>query len=279
MASALDNAELIEDPADPRVAIFLGLRDHEIRQQREMPGGDAHGSFIAEGDLVIERGVAHEFELTSVLVSAKRTKPLPTACNGAQIFAANDVVLTEITGRPKLRDPIARFQRPPPTEPEALLERHHSFAILENVNNPNNMGVIMRNAAALGIDAVLLDPTCSDPLYRRAIRSAMGQVFALPHARIGPLHESLPLLHDHDITTIALTPAGDVELADIDLAPDQKRAVLLGAEGPGLTNAARRAANIEARIPMANNVDSLNVANAAAIAFYALGRTAPNETL
>ena len=270
MTGPIDAAALIEDPNDPAISIFLGLRDHEVRQAREKPGGDAHGSFIAEGDLVIERAVSHGYSLSSVLVAATRTKPLPVAFAGAAIFAANDAVLTKITGRPKLRDPIACFDRPAPLDPEALLEQHVSFAILENVNNPNNMGVIMRNAAALGIDAVLLDPTCSDPLYRRAIRSAMGQVFAIPHARIGPLHESLPLLHSHGIKTIALTPSGDVELSDIDLARDEKAAVILGAEGPGLEKASLDAANIRAKIEMSKDIDSLNVANAAAIAFYAL---------
>ena len=244
MDAPIIDASLIEDPSDPRVAIFLGLRDHEVRQEREKPGGDAHGSFIAEGDLVIERAVEHGYALRSVLISNTRTKPLPPACVGAEIFAANKAVLTEITGKPKLRDPIARFDRPAPVDPEALLSAHSSFAILENVNNPNNMGVLMRNAAALGMDAVLLDPTCSDPLYRRAIRSAMGQVFAIPHARIGPLPESLELVHEHDITTIALTPAGDVELSDITVDANQKAAVMLGAEGPGLTEQAMANAKI-----------------------------------
>ena len=128
----------------------------------------------------------------------------------------------------------------------------------------------MRNAAALGVGAVLLDPTCSDPLYRRAIRASMGQVFAIPHARMGPLEESLAVLHGHDIVTIALSPTGETELSDIALEPTQKVAVLLGAEGPGLTDAALDGANIRAKITMSNDVDSLNVANAAAIAFYLL---------
>ena len=262
----------IDDPNDPRIEIFCGLRDQEARKQRESPGGDAHASFIAEGDLVIERGVQRDFELVSVLVSARRTKPLPDACTGAVVFRASDDVLVHITGRPALRDPIAQFVRPEPTDALELLTSHRTFVVLENINNPNNMGVIMRNAAALGVDAVLLDPTCSDPLYRRAVRASMGQVFALPHARIGPLAESLPLLHDRDITTVALTPTGDTDLGDIVRAPDEKMAVVLGAEGPGLTNDALDAAAVRAQIPMRNDVDSLNVANAAAIAFYTLNQ-------
>lgn len=261
---------LVDDPNDPRIEIFVGLRDQEARKKREAPGGDAHSSFIAEGDLVIERGVEHGFALTSVLVSARRTKPLPAACDEAVVFRASDAVLTHITGRPALRDPIAQFVRPAPIDAVDLLAPNRSFVVLENINNPNNMGVIMRNAAAFGVDAALLDPTCSDPLYRRAVRASMGQVFAIPHARIEPLDQSLPQLHEHEILTIALTPSGDTDLGDIVRGSEQKVAVILGAEGPGLTTEAMEAANIRARIPMRNDVDSLNVANAAAIAFYAL---------
>lgn len=260
----------IEDPDDPRVAVFLGLRDQEARKVREQPGGNLHSSFIAEGDLVIERGVRHGYPLRSVLISSRRTKDLPPSWDDAEVFRASDEVLIEVTGRPELRDPIAQFDRPPLPESHGLLRAHCSFAVLENINNPNNMGVIMRNAAALGVGAVLLDPTCSDPLYRRAIRASMGQVFAIPHARMGPLEESLAVLHGHDIVTIALSPTGETELSDIALEPTQKVAVLLGAEGPGLTDAALDGANIRAKITMSNDVDSLNVANAAAIAFYLL---------
>lgn len=263
---------LIDDPFDPRIAIFLGLRDHEARMAREQPGGDAHGSFIAEGDLVIERGVRHGYTLRSVLVSARRKKEEPESWKDAEVYSASNEVLTEITGRPELRDPLAQFDRPAPLDAERLLETHRTFAVLENTNNPNNMGVLMRNAAALGVDAVLLDPTSSDPLYRRAIRASMGQVFAIPHARIGPLQDSLATLHSHDISTVALTPAGDIELSEIERAPGQKMAVILGAEGPGLTDAAMHAASIRAKITMSKGVDSLNVANAAAIAFYELRR-------
>ena len=263
---------MIDDPTDPRVAIFMGLRDQEARKVREQPGGDAHGSFIAEGDLVIERAQSHGQSLMSVLVSARRSKPLPPSWDEVDVFRASDDVLTEITGRPQLRDPIAQFGRPAPIIADELLSTCSSFAVLENTNNPNNMGVIMRNAAALGIDAVLLDPSCSDPLYRRAIRASMGQVFSLPHARIGPLDESLETLHAHNISTIALTPSGDTELSEISIDGSQKVAVILGAEGPGLTEGAMRASNVRARISMSNDVDSLNVANAAAIAFYSIRR-------
>ena len=259
----------IESPEDERISVFLGLRDHHARQLREQPGGDMAGSFIAEGDVVIERALSHGYELQAVLIADRRTKPLPSAVGDAPVYAANNTVLTEVTGRPELRDPIACFTRPTAVEPESLLTTFSSFVVLENVNNPNNLGVIMRNAAGLGMDAVLLDPTCGDPLYRRAIRASMGQVFALPHARIGPLPGSLDALHDTGITTVALSPSGEVELREIERPA--KVAVILGAEGPGLTEETLGAATIRARISMRKDVDSLNVANAAAIAFHHFG--------
>lgn len=262
----------INDASDPRVAIFLGLRDHAARQRRERPGGDAHGSFIAEGDLVIERAVEHGFRLRSVLIGARRTKAAPASWRTAAVYRAGDDLLTEITGRPELRDPIAQFDRPEEIDFQTLVRSSSRFAVLENINNANNMGVIMRNAAALGIDAVLLDPTCSDPLYRRAIRASMGQVFAVRNARIPPLDQSLEMLHDQNVLTVALTPSGSTNLADVMVDPDRKVAVLLGAEGPGLSNSALAGARVQAHIAMSNDVDSLNVANAAAIAFYALRR-------
>jgi tRNA G18 (ribose-2'-O)-methylase SpoU len=262
----------IEDPADERIAVFLGLRDQVARQHREKPGGDMHGFFIAEGDLVIERGVAAGYELRSILVAASRSKPLPDSIDAdVVILRGGDPVLTEVTGRSELRDPIACFVRPPLPEASSLVATGRSFAVLEGINNPNNLGVIMRNAAGLGIDAVLLDPTCGDPLYRRAIRASMGQVFAIPHARIEPLEASLPGLHSRGVSTIALTPSAEVRLDELELG-SMKTALLLGAEGPGLSPAALAAATYHARIEMTMEVDSLNVGSAAAVAFYELAR-------
>lgn len=262
---------LIDRPDDPRIGVFLGLRDHVARQKRELPGGDMSGSFIAEGDLVIDRALANGYRLQSVLISSTRTKPLPSAVGDEiDVFLANDVVLTEITGRPELRDPLSCFARPSPLEVSDLLVKYQSFAVLENVNNPNNLGVIMRNAAGLGIDAVLLDPRCGDPLYRRAIRASMGQVFALPHSRLDHFPEGLTPLHDAGVTTVALTPSGEVDLRDVALP--SKVAILLGAEGPGLSKETMHAATLRARIPMSRHVDSLNVAAAAAIAFHHFAR-------
>lgn len=261
----------IDDPADPRISVFLGLRDHEARQMRELPGGDMAAFFIAEGDLVIERAIDHGYELCSLLIPDSRTRPLPDGVSeDIDVFLATPTVLNEITGRPKLRDTLSCFVRPDVRPVADLLASSRTIAVLENVNNPTNLGVIIRNAAGLGIDAVLLDPRSTDPLYRRAIRASMGQVFAIPHARLDPFPDGLDVLHDHGFTTVALTPAGERELRDID--PLDKVAIVLGAEGPGLMPATLDAATVRARITMARDVDSLNVANAGAIAFHHFAR-------
>ncbi len=242
------------------------------------------GYFLAEGDLVIERALDAGHQLRSVLVAQKRRKPLPEAMEALAatdmtVFEATDAVLVEVTGRPELRDPIGCFTRPPPTEASPLMTEllaggsRPLLALLEGVNNPNNLGVIMRNAAGLGVDAVLLDPTCADPLYRRAIRSSMGQVFALPHARIPALPDGLDRLHERGIVTVALSPGADTTIAALggELAtPAPGLAVVLGAEGFGLNPATIDACTYRARIPMTREVDSLNVASAAAVAFHAL---------
>lgn len=251
---------------DPGVQVFLGLRDQKRRQVLERPGGRFSDTFIAEGDVVIERGLRHGFALRSVLIDGKRRKPLPSVPETAVVLAASDAVLTEITGRPELRDPLACFLRPALPDPDTFMKTSSRLAVLVGLNNPNNLGVVMRNAAGLGIDAVLLDPTCGDPLYRRAIRASMGQVFAVPHARIAEMPGALSDLHAAGFATVALSPRGETEIGDFTVP--ERTAVLLGAEGPGLPADTLSAATHRVRITMANDVDSLNVANAAAIAFH-----------
>lgn len=263
-----DMSELVEDPGDPRIAVFLGLRNHAERQRRELPGGDHANTFVCEGDIVIERALAAGHTLRSVLVSAKRTKPLPSLPTNVAVFAGNDAVLETVTGRPELRDPLACFDRPTTRTVDDVLDGASLVAVLEGLNNPNNLGVIMRNAAGLGVDAVLLDPTCGDPLYRRAIRASMGQVFTIPFARADGTATILSALHARGYRSLALTPSGDQRLDEF--TSSTPVAVLLGAEGPGLTDATIDQATDRVRIHMERNVDSLNVANAAAIAFHQL---------
>ena len=184
------------------------------------------------------------------------------------MFAATGAVLETVTGRPELRDPLACFDRPRRRAVEDVVDGASLVAVLEGLNNPNNLGVIMRNAAGLGVDAVLLDATCGDPLYRRAIRASMGQVFAVPYARADSTATILSALHARGFRSVALTPRGDQSLAEFVAPPPV--AILLGAEGPGLTDTTIDQATDRIRIHMERGVDSLNVANAAAIAFHHL---------
>jgi tRNA G18 (ribose-2'-O)-methylase SpoU len=169
---------------------------------------------------------------------------------------------------------VAMARRPLPSSEEVLAAAHR-VVVTENVVNPTNLGVILRSAAALGVDALLVDPTSCDPLYRRANRSSMGLGFGLPHARLDRLPDGLAPLREAGFTVVALTPAADAVdlhvLAD-GLAPDERVAMVLGSEGPGLTPGTEAAADVRARIPLAVAVDSLNVGVAAGIACYVLGR-------
>ncbi len=267
----------VDDPTDPRLDVFMGLRDHQLRQARERPGGDMAGSFIGEGDVVIARALAAGHQLESVLVDANRTKGLPELPAHATVLAGGAKVLQAVAGRKELRDPIACFIRPPSNDPVDLLRRAKTVLVTEGVNNPTNMGVILRCAAGLGVDAVLVDASSCDPLYRRAVRVSMGEVFAIPHARIGSLGDlsesgGLAMLAQLGFLRLALTPSTTADdLGDLQLDRDQKCAVVIGAEGPGLSDDVLAACDRRLRIVMHAGVDSINVGTAAAIAFFAVG--------
>jgi len=260
----------VDTPNDPSIVAFLGLRDHAHRQIRERPGGDQAGTFMAEGNVVIQRALAAGHQLEAVLVDARRTADLELP-RDAQVLAASATVLEAVSGRPSLRDPIAMFTRPTLPDIGAVLEASRTVVVAEAVTNPVNMGVIARTAAALGIDALLVDPTSCDPLYRRAVRVSMGQVFAIPHVRLAGLPDGLTPLTDAGFELIALTPGDDAdEMHTLTFGLDHKVALLLGAEGPGLQASTMQRAHRRVAIPMARDVDSLNVASAAAIACYAV---------
>jgi tRNA G18 (ribose-2'-O)-methylase SpoU len=268
----LDHWISVNDPDDARLDIFQGLRDHILRQRRELPDGDMAGVFISEGDVVVERALAAGYELVSILVDAKRTRPLPAVVDGSvPIYAAGPEVLTRITGYHLHRGALACFKRRPIPSPVEVLVQHdpRTVVVLENINNPTNMGVILRCAAGLGIDAFFCDPTCSDPLYRRSGRVSMGEAYALPYARLEAFPEGLRVLADHGFHLLALTPGADsVALDELDFGPHDRIAVLLGSEGPGLSQGALDAVDRRVRIPMSGSVDSINVGSAAAVAFY-----------
>jgi tRNA G18 (ribose-2'-O)-methylase SpoU len=267
----------VTDPTDPRIEEFLGLRDHELRRRREADGGDLHGIFIAEGDLVLERAIRAGYRVRSVLVDATRTQPLPAAL-GAEVpvYAAGPEVVLRITGMAMHRGLIASLDRGPGRPLTDVVAAATRLVVLENVNNPTNLGVIARSAMGLGIDGLVLDPSCCDPLYRRASRVSMGEVFALPWARTERFPGGLDPVVDAGFELLALTPDPSADsIDDLAFATDERVALVLGAEGPGLTEATMERIGRRVRIPLHAGVDSLNVGAAAAIACYVLGRGRP----
>lgn len=266
----------MEDPADPRVAAFMGLRDHDLRRWRETPGGDMAGIFVAEGELVAGRAIAAGYRALSVFVDGARHDPLPPGLDPAvPVHRAGPMVVQAVTGYQMHRGALVAFARRLLPTAEQVLAGARRVILGEAIVNPTNLGVIVRSAAALGIDALLLDPTSCDPLYRRANRASMGEGFALPHARVDGLPDGLAPVRAAGFTVVALTPAEDAMLVG-ELAartgPDERLALVLGSEGPGLTGETEAAADLRVRIPLAPGVDSLNVGVAAGIACYALGR-------
>lgn len=267
----------LDDPDDPLVAVFMGLRDHDLRRRREAPGGDMEGVFVAEGETVAGRALAAGYRATVALVDAGRDDPLPPGLGAdVPVVRAGPAVITAITGYQTHRGALVAFARRALPDVGTVLADARRIVVTEAVVNPTNLGVILRSAAALGLDALLLDPTSCDPLYRRANRASMGEGFALPHARLDALPDGLAPVRAAGFTVVALTPAADaVDLrtwAD-GIDPDQRVALVLGSEGPGLTAATEAAADVRATIPLAAGVDSLNVGVAAGIACYLVGRT------
>jgi len=268
--------EVVDDPTDTRLTVFMGLRDHDLRRHREAPGGDMDGVFVAEGELVAGRALAAGYRALSVMVDAGRRDPLPPGLAAdVPVHRVGPTVVSAVTGYQTHRGALVAFARRPLLSAATVLAAARRVVVTEAVVNPTNMGVILRSAAALGVDALLLDPASCDPLYRRANRASMGLGFALPHARLAPLPDGLAPLREAGFTVVGLTPAPDaVDLhafADA-LGPEERVAMVLGSEGPGLTAATEAAADVRARIPLAVGVDSLNVGVAAGIACYVLGR-------
>ena len=256
----------IDDPSDSRLDDFRDLSRADRRPDR--PGG--RGLVIAEGTVVVRRLIDSAYPVRALLGVRRRYDELvgDLAATDAPFYVASASVMAEVVGFHLNRGVLATANRvnfPPAVE---LLARARAVAVLEGVGDHENLGAVFRNAAALGVDAVLLAPGCADPLYRRSVRVSMGTVLGVPFAPLPWLDDGVTLLRDNGFRIVALTPAGEVTLREA--APGGKVAVLVGSEGPGLTPAALRAADLRVRIPMTGGVDSLNVATAAAIAFAAL---------
>jgi tRNA G18 (ribose-2'-O)-methylase SpoU len=262
---------LITDPADPRVADFRDLK------AGDRPEGVPRwsGPVIVEGVPAVQRLLASPYRVRAVFGVPGRVAALDLPDDVAA-YEADKWVLSEVIGFRLTRGVIASADRRPPADLEALLAgpdpaAPRRLAVLEALNDAENLGSIARSALALGIDGLLLDPRCADPFYRRSVRVSMGHILALPFAVLPDWPSDLATVHDAGYLSVALTPAPDaVELASIDPAAHRRTAIMLGAEGPGLTPEAQQAARVRARIPMRTGVDSLGVAAAAAIAFATL---------
>jgi tRNA G18 (ribose-2'-O)-methylase SpoU len=257
----------VTDPADPRLADYTGLTDVELRRRRE----PAEGLFIAEGEKVIRRAVEAGYRMRSMLLTSKWLEVMGDviAETDAPVHVVDPKLAEAVTGYHVHRGALASMERKPLPEAAEVLAGARRVAVLEGLVDHTNLGAIFRSAAALGMDAVLLSPDCADPLYRRAVKVSMGAVFAVPYVRLDPWPSSLAAVREAGFELLALTPAeGAVDLATV--AAQGKPALMLGAEGDGLTAKAMAAADHLVRIPMAHGIDSLNVGAAAAVAFYAV---------
>jgi len=252
----------VTDAADPRVDDFRDLTDADVRPDRR-------GIVIAEGVNVVERLVSSPYRTRAVIGVPARIEALRRALEplDVPVFAVDKWLLSQIVGFRVTRGVLASADRTDPLDPVELVQGVSRVAVLEGLNDFENLGALFRNAAAFGVQAVLLDERCADPLYRRSVRVSMGHVLRVPFAVLpDPWPAALHVLEG--FTTVALTPGGDLALRDV--PPLERWAVLLGAEGPGLSAGALAAASLRVRIPMATGVDSLNVATAAAVAFAQL---------
>jgi tRNA G18 (ribose-2'-O)-methylase SpoU len=262
-------AVLVEDPDDPRLDDFRDLTRADRRPDR--PGG--RGLVIAEGVPVVRRLLDSPYPIRAVLGVPPRIEAFGAdlAALDAPVYTASADLMATVVGFHLNRGVLASADRAPAALVPDLLARAGRIAVLEGVNDHENLGAVFRNAAALGVHAVLLGDGCADPLYRRSVRVSMGHVLRVPFARLAPWPAALAALRGAGFTLLALTPKPpSVPLTDLDPAALPRTALLLGAEGPGLTGPTLAAADLRVRIPMEPGVDSLNLATAAALAFHHL---------
>jgi tRNA G18 (ribose-2'-O)-methylase SpoU len=255
----------VSDPADERLGDFRDLTDADVRPDRR-------GVVIAEGANVVARLIGSRYPVRAVFGVASRIDALRGELDSLDVpvFVADKWVLSAVVGFRVTRGVLASASRPGSLDARALLAAARHVAVLEGLNDFENLGALFRNAAAFGVDAVLLDRRCADPLYRRSVRVSMGHVLRVPFAVLpGRWPHALHAVRDAGLRLLALTPRSSATaLRDIDVPT--RWAVLVGAEGPGLSDGALAAADEQLRIPMADGVDSLNVATAAAVAFAQL---------
>lgn len=271
------NIITITDFYNEALDVYARLTENQLLN-RDDP---SKGIFIAESPKVIERALDAGCIPLSFLVEDKhvetQAKELLLRCPDIPVYTAPFEVLTQLTGFALTRGMLCAMRRPALPSVSELCRTSSRIAILENVMNPTNVGAIFRSAAALHMDAVLLTPGCSNPLYRRAIRVSMGTVFQIPWTFFGDTSSwqdaGMQTLREHGFLTVAMALRNDsVSIDDPRLTSAEKLAVILGSEGDGLASETIADCDYTVKIPMAHGVDSLNVAAASAVAFWELGK-------
>jgi tRNA G18 (ribose-2'-O)-methylase SpoU len=264
----------ITDPADERVSDYFSLTDVNLRKKLE----PARGLYLAESEKVIRRALGAGHRPRSFLMGERWLTDLADLVGQAEssdgpVYVAEAAVIQAMTGFHLHRGALASMHRPVLAAPESLLQNASRIAIFENIVDHSNLGAAFRSAAALGIEGVLITQSCADPFYRRSIRVSMGTVFQVPWTRIPQWPKSIDLVRGAGFTTAALALSDDaITLDDLAAQRHRKLALIIGTEGNGLHPATLSAVDAIVRIPMGGGVDSLNVAAAAAVAFYATGR-------
>ena len=266
----------ITDFAAPELDVYARLREVQLLNRQD----PEQGIFIAESPRVIERALDAGCVPLSFLVEKKHleqeARTLMERCPETPFYTAEFDVLTQITGYKLTRGMLCAMRRPKPLSVEEVCAGAYRIAILENVVNPTNVGAIFRSAAALNMDAVLLTPDCSDPLYRRSIRVSMGTVFQIPWTYFPEdaawPEDGMKLLKEAGFKTVSMALRNDsVAIDDPVLQAEDRLAVILGTEGEGLASTTIADSDYTVKIPMSHGVDSLNVAAASAVAFWELG--------
>lgn len=266
------NVREITDFSAPELDVYARLTENQLVNRAE----PEKGMFIAESPLVIGRALDAGYTPVSFLMEPKdvetRGKALLERCGSIPVYVAELDVLTQLTGFHLTRGMLCAMRRPPLPTVEEICAKSRRIAVLENVMNPTNIGAIFRSAAALGMDAVLLTAAGSDPLYRRASRVSMGNVFLVPWTYLPEGVDWTETLRQYGFKTAAMALREDsIRLNDPHLAREPKLAVVMGTEGDGLASDTIAHCDYTVMIPMTHGVDSLNVAAASAVAFYQLG--------
>ena len=266
----------ISDLSTPELDVFSRLTESQLRNRLE----PEKGIFIAESPKVIQRALDAGYEPLQLLMERRQIEgqaaDVIRRCGDIPIYTADRELLAQLTGYPLTRGVLCAMRRPPLPDVAELCANARRVAVLESIVDPTNVGAIFRSAAALNIDAVLVTPTCCDPLYRRAVRVSMGTVFQVPWTRIGSAPSDWPQpgitqLRELGFKTAAMALSDtSVSIADPRLAAEEKLAIVLGTEGDGLSAHTIADCDYTVRIPMSHQVDSLNVAAASAVAFWEL---------